>query len=136
MATRRTAKATPRAGNTAAKRRESVLTYDTVRRLGALFPEVEEETSYGTAALKVRGKLMTRLWEDGETLVVRTDFVNRDLLLRANPDAIFVTDHYRNYPYLLVRLPRVTETQLRELLEDAWRLLAPKRLIAQYDGER
>jgi hypothetical protein len=106
-----------------------------VRRLAGRLPQVQEETSWGTAALKVRGKLMARLREDGETLVVRTDFVNRDLLLGTYPDAIFLTDHYRNYPYLLVRLPKVKEALLLELLEDAWRLLAPKRLVAQFDGE-
>ena len=120
----------------APRQRSTVVTYDTVKRLGARFPEVEEETSWGTPALKVRGKLMVRLREDGETLVVRTDFVNRDLLLRTFPDTVFLTDHYRNYPYLLVHLPRVKEAQLGELLEDAWRLLAPKRLVAQFDGKR
>lgn len=89
---------------------------------------VSESTSYGTAALKVKGKLFARVKEDGETLVLRMDFVNRDLLLRAEPDLFFLTNHYLNYPWMLVRLNRVTMKRLEELLEDAWRLAARRRV--------
>ena len=84
-------------------------------------------TSYGTAALKVNGKLFARLKEDGETLVLKMDFVNRDLLLSAEPDLFFLTNHYLNYPWILVRLTKVRMKRLEELLEDAWRLTAPRR---------
>ena len=106
-------------------------------RRGVSFPEVSElakalsgvieSTSYGTPALKVDGKLLARLKEDGETLVLRMDFVNRDLLLRAEPDLFFLTDHYLNYPSILLRLKEVTRKRMAELLEDAWRLVAPRR---------
>jgi hypothetical protein len=46
--------------------------------------------------------------------------VNRDLLLRAEPDLFFLTDHYLNYTSILLRLTQVTEPRLKELLEDAW----------------
>jgi hypothetical protein len=48
----------------------------------------------------------------------------------------FTTPHYDGYPYVLVRLAHVAPGQLRELIEDAWRLSAPKRVLAAYDGER
>ena len=60
------------------------MTWRTVCRIGREFDGVEESTSYGTPALKVRGKLLVRLREDGETLVLMTTFVDRDLLLRDN----------------------------------------------------
>ena len=103
------------------------VTFADVSRLGTALPGVVESTSYGTPALKVDGKLLVRLKEDGETLVLRMDFVNRDLLLRAEPDLFFLTDHYLNYPSILLRLTRVTKPRLAELLEDAWRLVAPRR---------
>ena len=90
-------------------------------------PGVSESTSYGTPALKVDGRLFARLKEDGETLVLRMDWVNRDLLLREEPDLFFLTDHYVNYPWILLRLTRVTKTRLTELLEDAWRLASARR---------
>ena len=56
-------------------------TYDTVRKLALALPGVEEGTSYGTPALKVRGKLFVRLKEDGETIVLRSDSFDRAHLL-------------------------------------------------------
>lgn len=110
--------------------------YDDVRRLSLALPEVEEGTSYGTPALKVRGKLLARLKEDGETLVVRCGDDERDYRMQADPDTFFITDHYRGYPAVLVRLARVEEDDFRDLLEEAWRFNAPKRLVEEYDRAR
>lgn len=52
--------------------------YEFVRSVGRTLPGTEEGTSYGTPALKVGGTLFTRLREDGETLVVRTSFDDRE----------------------------------------------------------
>jgi hypothetical protein len=112
------------------RRRSAGVSFQEVSQLGRALPGVTESTSYGTPALKVDGKLLARLKEDGETLVLRMDFVNRDLLLRAEPDLFFLTDHYLNYPWILLRLTRVTSKRLAELLEDAWRLVKLKKLKA------
>jgi len=115
----------------------SGVSFTEVSKLGRELPGVTESTSYGTPALKVDGKLLVRLKEDGETLVLRMDFVNRDLLLRAEPDLFFLTDHYLNYPSILLRLTRVTPARLVELLEGAWRLVARGRLTeARSHGNR
>jgi hypothetical protein len=107
------------------------LTFDDVCRLALALPGSAKSTSYGTAALKVDGKLFARLKEDGDTLVLKMDIVSRDLVLKAQPKIFYLTDHYRDWPYVLVRLAEVRESQMRELLEDAWRLAAPpKRLRA------
>ncbi|HET6616526.1 MAG TPA: MmcQ/YjbR family DNA-binding protein [Gemmatimonadota bacterium] len=109
------------------------MTYETVRELAGRLPGVEESTAYGTPALKVRGKGFVRLKEDGVTIVLRTDPLEREHLLRAHPGVFFITDHYRDHPWVLVRLAEATRAQMRELLEDAWRRVAPKRLIAEHD---
>src|SRR5437868_2507818 len=110
------------------------VTYDTVRELARRLPGVEESTSYGTPALKVKGKLFVRLKEDGETIVLRTDAFEREHLLRAQPETFFITAHYRDYPWVLVRLSAVAAAQLGELVESAWRRAAPKRLRAAHDA--
>jgi len=99
-------------------------------------PEVEISKSYGTPALKVRKKLLARLKEDGETLVLRTDLVSRQILTQADPDTFFFTDHYRDYPLVLVRLAKVSRAALPDLLERAWRQVAPEKLIARFDEGR
>ena len=92
-------------------------------------PETENGTSYGTPALKVRGKFMARLRDEGAVLVVRCDLDEKPLLLEANPTTLFTTPHYDGYGAVLVRLDTVQRDELRELLIDAWLLVAPKKLV-------
>ena len=63
------------------------------------------------------------------------DLADRDALLHGKPRVYFTTPHYDGYPYVLVRLGKVSRRDLAELIEDAWRIRAPKRLVAQYDAE-
>ena len=96
----------------------------------------EEGTSYGTAAFKVSEKLIARLKEDGETLVVGTTFEERDGLMADEPETYFITDHYLNYPWVLVRLKRVKAEALRELLARAWKLAREKKKGSTKRGRR
>jgi hypothetical protein len=109
------------------------VTFETVRRLALAFPAVEEGISYGTPAFRVRGRFLARLREDGKALVVKCGYEERDFRMQADPKTFFVTDHYRGYPTVLVRLATVDPGDLRDVLEQAWRLHAPKRLVAEYD---
>ena len=114
----------------------SGVTFLDVTDAAVKLPEVEISKSYGTPALKVRNKLLARLKEDGETLVLRTDLVARQILTQADPDTFFFTDHYRDYPLVLVRLPRLARAALPDLLERAWRQVAPESLITRLDAAR
>jgi hypothetical protein len=112
-----------------------VPTWDDVVAIGSRFPGVEVATSYGTPALRVKGKGICRLRTDPDALVVRViDLADREALLRGKPDVFFSTPHYDGYPYVLVRLEAVDSGELAELLEDAWRIRAPKRLVAEFDA--
>lgn len=100
-------------------------------KLAMKLPGVEEGTCYGTPALYVRKKFLARLKEDGESVAMKIDFDDRDVLLELDPAAFYLTDHYRPYPAMLVRLKQVRRDQLERLLEQAWRRQAPKRLVLQ-----
>lgn len=101
--------------------------FEVVRELGRKLPGVEESTSYGTPALKVGGRLLARLKEDGESLMLRVDIDARDLLLQADPRVFFITDHYREHPAILIRLREIEPPRLRELLETSHRSLSMKK---------
>ncbi len=105
--------------------------------IGLRLPAVEVGTSYGTPSLKVKRKFICRLRTDPDALVLRViDLGEREALLQGQPEAFFSTPHYDGYPAVLVRLEVVKLAELAELLEDAWRIQAPKRLIAEYDASR
>lgn len=113
--------------------------WDDVVRIGLRFPEVFETTSYGTPALKARkqGGLICRLRTDPDALVMRVrDLGEREALLQNGGPAFFSIPHYDGYPYVLVRLDRIDPQELAELVEDAWRMQAPRRAIAAHDGQR
>ena len=130
-ATRKTTRKTT--GKAGSKRGRGV-DWEGVRRLVLAFPRVDEGTSYGTPAFRAAKKLFVRLREDGETLVVKVPEELRDALLDADGERVFfTTDHYRGYAMVLVALPRVHEGDLRQVLEEGWRELAPKRALAEWD---
>jgi|HubBroStandDraft_6_1064221.scaffolds.fasta_scaffold152168_3 hypothetical protein len=108
------------------------VSFEIVRQFAHRLPAVEDGTSYGTPALKVRGKLFARLHQDGTSLVLRADSLDRQILLQADPTTFYITDHYRNYPWILIRLARISRKSLPDLLERAWRYVAPARLVAEH----
>jgi hypothetical protein len=111
--------------------------WDDVLAAARDLPGVEVGTSYGTPSLKVRGKFMCRLRTNPDALVMRViDLADREALLKGRPETYFSTRHYDGYPVVLVRLDRIEPHELAELVEDAWRLQAPKRVVAAYDAER
>jgi hypothetical protein len=96
-------------------------TFDTVRELALALPEVEDSTSYGTPALKRKKKLMVRLREDGDVVLI-VGFDKRDMLMAARSEAFYTTDHYRDYPSVLVKLGKVSVAELRDCVQWAWEL--------------
>jgi hypothetical protein len=102
--------------------------------LAKRFPGVELSTSYGTPALKVKGKFMARLRTEAEGwLAIRCEFLLRDILLNAQPDVFHLTDHYRDYPFILVDLKKIKKSALLDILEQGWRMSASKKLLREYD---
>jgi hypothetical protein len=116
------------------RRKGKAVTFDTVRQLALALPGVEEGTSYGTPAFKVGGKLLARFHQDGESLVVKVEYAAREVMMGANPTTFYITEHYRCWPWILVRISSVDSGELRGLLEDAWRRSAPKRLVAAWEA--
>jgi hypothetical protein len=96
--------------------------WETVRRIALDLPNVEDGLSYGAPALKVGGQLMVRLREDLGAIVVRTTFDQREGLMAEEPEVYFITDHYREYPWVLVSLEHVKAEALREMVNIAYGL--------------
>ncbi len=128
-----------------------VATWDDVRRLVAALPDTDEHASYGgSPSWRVHGKAF--VWDrplrpaDNRALAeaaadktepllgirVADEGVKVALIADA-PDVFLTTPHFDGYPVVLARLERIPVDELAELVEDAWRLRAPKRLLAEFD---
>ena len=104
--------------------------FDFVRRKAMTWPDVVEGVCYGTPAFYVRKKMMLRLREDHETLVIKIPKERRTDLIADNPDDFFVTDHYLNYPLVLANLHAIRPQALEEMIELSWRQVAGKKQLA------
>jgi hypothetical protein len=92
------------------------LSLSAIRRVALSLPGVEEGTSYGTPAWRAGRRMLVRLHQDGQSIVLKIGNETRDHLLQADPETFFVTDHYRGYPMVLARLDRLSAADLRKLL--------------------
>jgi hypothetical protein len=102
-------------------------TWEAVCRFALTLPGVNAGTSYRTPALFAGKRFLARLKEDGETVAIRVDYADREVLLEADSRAFYLTDHYRPYPAMLVRLKEVPKAVMEKLVEEAWRRESPKR---------
>src|SRR5262245_6373018 len=117
-------------------------THADVRRIALSLPETEESKVDFAFSVLVKGKWKGFAWSWKErinpkkprvpnlgVLAVRTaNLVDKDLLIAAEPTKFFTEPHYDGFPAVLVRLDAVTARELRPLLQDAWRSIAPKEL--------
>ena len=104
-----------------------------IRRIAERLPGAEESTSYGTPAIKVGKKLVLRLHNSEDAIVVLLNSVaEQEDLIRKDPMNYYITDHYKGYAAILVR-PTVEESEFEELMTRAWRRVARKRDLEAFD---
>src|SRR5262252_297466 len=99
--------------------------FATVKAIGLALPGVESTIRYdGSLFLKVGGCFMAGLAmhrsAEPDTLVVRSEFEQRGFFIEDAPDTYYVTDYYRKYPVVLIRLSHVDSDALRDLLSMSW----------------
>ena len=110
-------------------RRRGVTAAEVLRRLASL-NGVSRGRSYGYPAHLLGGKFFARLRDADTVLVLHVASMDdRDLLVQLHPEACFFTEHYRNYPTVLVRLAEVDRALLEEAIAEAWRQLAQARRV-------
>jgi hypothetical protein len=106
----------------------------TVKKFIITLPDVEEYTCFGTPAFRVNKKFLGRLREDGESFALRNE--ERNKWIKKNPSVYFVTEHYENYPVLLIHLSKAEEKELHLLLFTAWQLRATRKQLKEYEERK
>lgn len=116
-------------------RQKSVMSYSEVERMLLGWPGVELSQSYGRPSLKVKGKFFTWVKEDGDSLAIGgIDFDERDMLMETQGDVFYITDHYRNSRYVLMRLSKADPDLVAAFLRRRWHDVAPKKLHAAFEA--
>ena len=123
-------------------------TQEDVRRIALALPETTEGTDrFGFSVRNgTKDKGFAWVWmkriEPKKPRVPQPDVLavrvannqEKETLIAADPDKFFTEPHYNGFPAVLVRLAAIEPDELRELLTDAWRTLAPKALVRDFDG--
>jgi hypothetical protein len=112
-----------------------------VRRIALSLPEAVEEAGF---TFSVGGKGFAWLWRERvdpkrarvpnpDVLAVRVaNELEKQALLALDPEVFFTEPHYNGYPAVLVRIPAIEQDLLEQVLADAWRCRAPKKLLAEF----
>ena len=98
-------------------------------------PGLERGSSHGAPVLRVQNKFLCCI-KDAETLVLHCPLEEKELLKEAAPEIYWETDHFKGWPGILVKLPAISDAELRHRLEKAWRIRAGKRLVSSFDASR
>ncbi|WP_433932321.1 MmcQ/YjbR family DNA-binding protein [Sorangium cellulosum] len=112
-----------------------MISSDDFQRLALSLPEAEEQDHFGKPSFRVRGKIFATHWVQEERAVLKLSLDEQDSLVQAQPDVFSVTP-WGHQGWTRVELRRVDRTLLEELLAGAWRRVAPKRVVAQWEAGR
>lgn len=111
---------------------------DRVRELCLSLPEAAEKAFGGHEApsFRVRDKLFVMTAEDGGSMTMKAPPGEQAALVEADPDTFFVPAYvgHKGWIGILLR-PDLDWAHMAELIEDSYRLTAPKRLSAQLDDD-
>jgi hypothetical protein len=101
-------------------------------------PETTEEPHFDLSSFRVKGKIFTTVPQGDKTLHVFVDPDELQALLAEDSDAFeqIVWGKRVMTDWIRVHLHHADSAQVRELLEDAWRMKAPKRVLAAYDASK
>ena len=107
------------------------LTFDDVREIGLKLPNTEEGKAWGTPVLRVNRTIFAGIpihkSAEANSLMLRVDVADRDLLIEEEPDVYYTAAHYENYPCVLVRLSRINRSALGDLLRMACRFASSQQ---------
>jgi hypothetical protein len=111
-----------------------MISADELRRAALSLPEAEERETWGHPTFRVRDKLFATLADDGSQASVKATRQEQQALLAADPETFGVPAYVGRHGWVSIRLATADPAEVRELLTEAWRQTAPRRLVAAYDA--
>jgi hypothetical protein len=105
----------------------------TVRRIAMSLPESEERETWGTPTFRVRNKIFAMFAEGGSEVWIKSTHDEQRALIAMEPSTFFHPAYVGPSGWVGVRFTRADRAEVEELLVEAWRMTAPKRLVAAFD---
>lgn len=105
----------------------------TVKKLALALPQVEERLTWEEPTFRVRNKIFAMFAEEQKALWVKSTHDEQRALCHMDPETFFVPPYVGKSGWVGIRYRTVDRDELQELLIEAWRMTAPKRLLYAYD---
>ena len=113
------------------------MTGDELRQIALALPEVTEKLTWEVdITFRVRDKIFVIMGPDGGGASVKATLEAQQALVASDPETFSVSAYTGRFGWTSVVLARVDPDELRELVEDAWRRTAPKKLVAARERNR
>ncbi len=111
-------------------------TYEQVRDWVLALPGGEEVMveSWGHPTLRVGAKMFASGSPDGPTVTVKATPEEQASLIAADPATYSIAPYVGRYGWVTVVLAAADEAELRDLIVDAWRRTAPRRLVRAWQS--
>ena len=108
-----------------------MITVREVRKLALSLPEAVEAPHFDRASFRVRGKIFATIAPDGDSGMLKLDLDQHEALLESDPRAFFSFGGWSRNGATGVRFSAVRKALFRDLLAQAWRNVAPKKLLGR-----
>ena len=108
------------------------MTRDEFRRAALAFPETGEQETWGHPTFRVRGKMFATMSADDAAATVKASKEAQAALVGSEPETFSVPAYVGQHGWVGIRLERVDAEEATELLDEAWRATAPKRVVRAY----
>jgi hypothetical protein len=110
------------------------MTGEEFRRAALSFPEAVEKETWGHPTFRVRDKMFATMSAEGDSASVKASREAQAALVGSEPETFSVPAYVGQHGWVAIRLDRVDADEAVELLDEAWRATAPKRVVAAYDA--
>jgi hypothetical protein len=107
-----------------------MVTFDQFLAMGLALPSAAERLTWETEKIFAMGT------PESGRVCVKASKEEQAALLAADPDTYSVAPYVGRHGWVLIELGRVGTDELRELVTEAWRRTAPKKLVRTFDTER
>ncbi len=111
------------------------MTGDDLRRIALGLPDTTEKVTWDVdITSRVRDKIFAIMGPDGGSASIKASLEAQQALVASDPETFGVSAYTGRFGWTTVNLDRVDAEELKELVEEAWRRTAPKKLVAAFDA--
>jgi hypothetical protein len=97
-------------------------------------PETSEVVTWGDLTWRVRDRMFAIGGTESPRITVKASREDQAELISMAPETYAIAAYVGRFGWVSVDLATVDADELRQLLVDAWRRTAPKRLVSAYDA--